>query len=139
MRIPAGRSELRKISEKHYLVGSEGSSPSHCLLLFYAAECGLKSLYIKKNRLDTTEEITDGRLHDSHDLAAWVKALNLPAYATGGSPSFKLRRDGRFGQNWPLSLAHQAWRYGIHMEDEDERSLTTWLKLLNEKLKEISR
>jgi len=135
-RIPVVRSELEKAFRKHYLVGQGDASPSHILLLFYAVECGLKSLYLRNKRLNSTEDITDQYLvKDGHNLMAWSKALKLPATYLSGyeTPDFRLRRDGK---HWPISKAHQAWRYGALIDCEDEKWLIEWLKNVCKQLKE---
>ena len=135
-RIPVGRTELEKAFRKHYQVGQGGASPSHILLLFYAVECGLKSLYLSKENLRTTEDITDQDLvKDGHNLMAWSKALKLPATYLPGyeNNNFRLRKDGK---QWPTSKAHQAWRYGALINCEDEKWLIDWLKNVCEQLKE---
>jgi len=135
-RIPVGRNELGKAFRKHYQVGQDDDeNPSHILLLFYAVECGLKSLYLRDKRFSTTEDITDIDLTNAgHNLMIWSKALKLPASLPGNKDiNFRLRKDGK---QWPISKAHQAWRYGALIDRDDEKRLVEWLKNVCEQLKE---
>jgi hypothetical protein len=132
--IPAGFSELKKAFNKHSSVASLNTGPSYFLLLFYAVECGVKSIYLTRNRLRTTEDISDLNLRGSHDLAAWAKELRLPANLTDGIPrEIRLDRDGN---NYQIGEAHQAWRYGIVLEAENEQSVIEWLKKIEAWIKE---
>ena len=98
------------------------------LLLFYAVECGLKSVYLRRHRFRTTAQIQDLELQDKgHDIARWVKELRLPASLLRASGEFRLIRDGaRYG----IEMAHQAWRYGVSMEEIDEAGLLEYLQTI---------
>jgi len=105
------------------------------LLLVYAVECGIKSIYLKRNSLTGTDKIQDQSLisKDGHNLAFWIKELRLPPTIVGKYeeknypkiPDFHLDRDG---SNWSMEKAHQAWRYGVKMKTEDEQKLVEWLE-----------
>lgn len=85
----------------------------HRLLLFYAVECGLKAVFLKRQSRTLFEGADIHRM--GHDLQQMLKDLKvgsalllpesfqLPA-ATQGAAS--LPRKGKFGD------VHQAWRYG---------------------------
>ena len=81
--IPAGPDDLRKAFQKHSDAGKACACSSHYLLLFYAAECGLKSIYLRRNKLvRLTNEMhrTDSNYPpNGHDLMGLIKALKLPA------------------------------------------------------------
>jgi len=98
---------------------------SNYLLLFYAIECGLKSIYLRRHRLQTIDQIYDVQLRKSHDLALWVKELRLPASQTGIAPSFKLARDSQGSLG--IEFVHQAWRYGVIVDVVDEQLILLWL------------
>ncbi|MFH1634010.1 MAG: hypothetical protein ABIG63_08350 [Chloroflexota bacterium] len=132
--IPAGRSELKKAFHQHTSVAENGASPSHNLLTFYAVECGIKSVYLKRNSLNTTKDIRDERLNKSHDLSLWVKILRLPATITGTNTVFYLRRDQQSA--WSVARAHEAWRYGIAIRPDDEKRLVGWLVSIQQWVKE---
>lgn len=85
----------------------------HRLLLFYAVECGLKAVWLKRQNR-TLFESTD--IHQmGHDLQQVLKDLKvgtamslpesfqLPSAIQGTN---HLQRGGKFGD------VHQAWRYG---------------------------
>ena len=96
------------------------------LLLFYAVECGLKSVYLRRHRFRTTAQIQDPELQEKgHDISRWVKELRLPASILHAGAEFRLTRDGaRYG----IEMAHQAWRYGVSMEVTDEAGLLEYLR-----------
>lgn len=39
-------------------------------------------------------------------------------------PNFRLHKDS---SSWEMSEAHQAWRYGIRVNPEDQKILVEWL------------
>ncbi len=96
------------------------------LLLFYAAECGLKYRYLKYNQFTSTDKIRDQTLlsHDGHNLHRWVKELRLPQNVTSKRPDFRLKADK---STHDIAKAHQAWRYGIEILEDDEVKLRDWL------------
>jgi hypothetical protein len=132
--IPAGWSELAKAFRQHISIAKDGTSPSHNLLMFYAVECGLKSIYLQRNHFKTIEQIPDESLQRSHDLARWVKELRLPASTTGKTRGFHLQRDR--SSSWQVDMAHQAWRYGVAVEVSDEKALVDWLKRIQQWIEE---
>jgi hypothetical protein len=127
--IPAGSRQLRRSFFQHVEQAKKGTSPSHYLLLFYAVECGLKSIYIERapRWVKTTSDIPDEALRRSHDLDNWAQKLRLSIYVTRVNTSFRLRRDN---SSWSISYAHEVWRYGIAMHPADEQRLVRWLKLV---------
>ncbi len=132
--IPAGRTELRKVCDKHFHVSENEHLPSYYLLLFYAVECGLKAVYLQRRKFSRTDQITDETLRKSHDLMTWSKELRLPASITGKNTSFRLQRDNTY--RWRISRAHEAWRYGVVIEPADEEELISWLKRVYDWVKE---
>lgn len=129
-RIPAGTTELRNAFWQH--IRKEPSSEH--LRLFYAIECGLKSVYLRWHRLSTTDQIRNSELQDGgHDLAKWVKELRLPASIVPSSIEFRLKRDG---SRYRIELAHQAWRYGVSIEENDEAALLAYLQKLQDWIQE---
>lgn len=131
--ISVGWSELRQAFWQHVNSSDAHSSASHYLLLFYAVECGLKSVYLRRNRLLKTEQINDAQLRGSHDVASWVRELRLPASVAGNIPMFQLRRDQT---TWAVAKAHEAWRYGVVIETRDELQLIRWLNNIQQWIKE---
>lgn len=70
--IHAGMSELRRAFHTHR-GAIPNSSPSQYLLLFYAAECGLKALWLRRHQLRTSEDFPEDAARHGHDLLLWVK------------------------------------------------------------------
>ena len=123
--IPAGCTELRKAFFNHHRISDTGSEDSHRLLLFYGLECGLKSVYLRRNGINKTNQISNKELQSSHNLLLFVKELKLPAQTAGVlSPSFRLRRDKTA---LPIENAHEVWRYGITMNENDTQKLDKWM------------
>lgn len=135
--IHVGSSELRKSFHAHIqvvLAQSNKSSSSH-LLMFYAVECGLKSIWLKRNKLIGTDRIQDQTLltKDGHNFAIWIKELRVPPTIGNKIPDFHLDRGG---SSWDIGKAHQAWRYGVRMKSEDEKAVVEWLENLCDWIKE---
>jgi hypothetical protein len=98
---------------------------SGALLLFYAAECALKSVYMSRNNLRHTGE-TRGAAAAArsfvHDLVALVSALNIPRSGIGAVPVVIISRTGERDR---IDALHQAWRYGEKIQDT--QALCQWL------------
>jgi hypothetical protein len=131
--IHAGFSELRKAFFVHSNAKIEENSISRHLLLFYTVESGLKAVYLKTNNFTNTNKVTDSQIVSTHDLFLLAKILKLPAHITGKQNNFKLKRDG--GQH-PIKDVHQAWRYHIDIEIDDEKKIVKWLQNLKGWLRE---
>lgn len=121
--IPAGQTELRNAYWRHIRRDKE----SLYLLQFYAVECGLKGIFLRQYHLSTTEKITNEALRGSHDLAQLVKELRLPA-SLAGTISFRLRRDN---SSWHLKQVHEAWRYGVSLNEDDQIQVVEHLNKLH--------
>ena len=134
--IPAGISELQKAFWQHKNCSEECTSTSSYLLLFYAVECGLKSVYLHGKRLNTTDDISDTALRQSHDLSKWAKALRLPVSMTGANTNFHLNRDRHPRPSQTIRSAHEAWRYGVVIDENDETQLVNWFKQVAKWIKE---
>ncbi|MEQ8958736.1 MAG: hypothetical protein RLP02_12560, partial [Coleofasciculus sp. C2-GNP5-27] len=117
--IPAGVSELEQAFKNHLAAVGETKGTASYLLLFYATECGLKRIWLRRNKLRTTNQIQDPTLlsQDGHNLDRWRKELKIPASDSQikATPHFRLKRDG---SNWDIEKAHQVWRYGIRMNSQ---------------------
>lgn len=128
-KIPAGMSQLRQAFHAHLRASQQTQASCSCLLLFYAVECGMKSIYLRRNRLKETSNISDQTLlsRDGHNLDRWVKELRISASQVGNTPYFRLKSGG---SSLDIEKAHQAWRYGIQINSKDEENLVKWLKAL---------
>lgn len=92
--------------------GAERKNP-HRLLMFYAVECGLKAVWLKRQRRSLFEQEDINRT--GHDLRAVLRALNvgntlsLPA----NLQLLPVEQNGsQLPRNGDISILHQAWRYG---------------------------
>ena len=134
--LPAGPSELRKAFLAHVHVHAQLTSESlgkmcRSLLVFYAAESGLKAVFLRRNSLRTTEQFPDDLKGDGHNLWLLAKKLRIPASASRRvEPQFRLHRDRSrlHSDRHPIAEAHQAWRYGIGLHSDDEQSLLDWMR-----------
>lgn len=134
-KLHVGVSELRQAFHAHRGAAQEIKDSSSHLLLFYAAECGLKSTWLKQKKLLTTEQIPDPTLlsKDGHNLDRWVKELRISARHVKSTPYFHLARGG---STLDIEKVHQAWRYGIRIKPEDEKKLVEWLNSICNWIKE---
>jgi hypothetical protein len=121
-KIHAGINELKASHVNLNAAAKNNQGPPAHLLLFYAAECVLKYAQLRRRNLLTTDRLGDL----DHDFGALIKDLKLPASALGSVPALHLSR----GQNesCPPSSAHQAWRYGVRINADDEAKFVTWLR-----------
>lgn len=122
--LEAGTNELRNAFFGHLRVAADGTESSHYLLLFYAAECGLKFLWLRRGRLRSTRQIQDEELRQSHDLLRWVKELRVPASVSAPLQNVRLQRGG----SADVRRLHEAWRYGIRIFGKDEGHIVDWLR-----------
>jgi hypothetical protein len=128
-KIHAGFSDLRASHFRLSAAASNGQgTPAH-LLLFYAAECGLKCAHLRRLNLRTTEQLADV----DHDLGSLIKNLNLSKSELGSAPALHLSR--RQNEFCHASSAHQAWRYGVRIDAVDEANFVAWLQRVCEVVK----
>lgn len=113
--IPFSDRELtrawRELSDISTPVGDRKNS--HRLLLFYAVECGLKAVLLKrKNRtlFDQSDIESSG-----HDLRKILKDLGIGCQFSLPE-NLQLEAAKQHGRSLPrngtISILHQAWRYG---------------------------
>lgn len=126
---------LKKAFNAHKAASQQTQGISSYLLLFYAAECGMKSVWLKRNNLTTTNDIADSTMlsQDGHNLNRWKKELKISA-SIGNPPAFSLARGGA---DLEVAKAHQAWRYGIRMNADKEEELVEWLEKIYNWIKEV--
>ncbi|GAA3964487.1 hypothetical protein GCM10022384_15510 [Streptomyces marokkonensis] len=106
---------------------NKGDDPAAVgLLLFYAAECGLKErLLVRRGLRDTNG------LEPTHDLRRLAKELNLPrALDELLSKLRSCRLHAPAGTSVALADLHQAWRYGAKLDGTDEKEATEALRAL---------
>ena len=126
---------LKQAFNAHKVASQKTQGISSYLLLFYAAECGMKSVWLKRNKLTTTNDIADSTLlsPDGHNLNRWKKELRISA-SIGNAPAFSLAGGGA---DLEVAKAHQAWRYGIRMNADKEKELVEWLEKIYNWIKEV--
>jgi hypothetical protein len=90
-----------------------------CLLLFYAAECGLKERFLTRRKLRDTESLDFRNDLHGHEIRELAKELGLPAGLLD-----KLQGCRRKDKKRPpvaLKDVHEAWRYGAKLNPSDEQ------------------
>lgn len=124
---------LRRRSEELFASAERekpNDSDSAALLLFYAVECGLKSVYMLQNNLKYTDEERGSARSArsfSHNIVALTQALNIPRASVLSAPAVvtvRLRLNGT------PTVLHEAWRYGEKIQGTD--AIYNWLKSLLE-------
>ncbi|MBP1850006.1 hypothetical protein [Rhizobium halophytocola] len=124
---------LRRRSEELFASAERekpNDSDSAALLLFYAVECGLKSVYMLQNNLKYTDEERGSARSArsfSHNIVALIQALNIPRASVVSAPAVvtvRLRLNGT------PTVLHEAWRYGEKIQGTD--AIYDWLKSLLE-------
>jgi hypothetical protein len=124
---------LRRRSEELFASAEREKShdaDSAALLLFYAVECGLKSVYMLQNNLKVTDEArgTAGSARSfSHNLGMLIVALNISRASIRPMPPVVIVR---LGLNGGSSVLHEAWRYGEKIKDTNV--IYDWLSSLIE-------
>jgi len=121
--------EIQNAWSNHFIAYHEPSikTNSHRLMLFYAVECGLKAIIMKKEKVQTTDSILKrvGKektiTHYSHNINQLLKKLNvndrnlyLPQEITleelKGGKTRSCRQD----------QINQMWRYGYQQDQIDQ-------------------
>ena len=95
----------------------EHNAESAALLLFYAAECSLKSLYMINNNLKFTDDSRANALSArsfSHNIRGLIQALNISRASIKPMPAIVIERSGLHGDP---AILHEAWRYGEKIRD----------------------
>jgi hypothetical protein len=137
--VHASRDNLRQAFHRHHCAFQSTTDACSYLLLFYAVECGLKSIWLKQKNLTGTDRIQDQTLlsKDGHNFAVWIKEIRLPKSVVGElfnnkgnplplqTPTFRLASGGA---HLDTGKAHQVWRYGIPVDSQDQKALVEWLE-----------
>ncbi len=120
------RDELKVSAESVEAHGKGEDAATVGLLLFYAAECGLKErLLIRRGLRDTSA------LEPTHDLRKLAKELRLPrALDDVLSMLRSCRLHAPAGASVALAELHQAWRYGAKLDGTDEIAAKEALRAL---------
>lgn len=94
-------------------IGSPRKNP-HRLLLFYAVECGLKAVLLKRQNRDLFDCKNISEI--GHDLRHILKILNV-GKSFSLPENLKLKsvetsHGNSHSRHGDISILHQAWRYG---------------------------
>ena len=115
--------ELKASSERE----NNHDEDSGALLLFYATECALKSVYMTRNALKTTDDsrgAVEPAFRFSHRIENLMLALNVPASSVGKMPKWSINSSAQTG----CSGLHEGWRYGIKIKETTD--ICIWLNAL---------
>ncbi|MBF0141378.1 MAG: hypothetical protein HQL74_14000 [Magnetococcales bacterium] len=102
------------------------------LLLFYAVECGLKHLLLAKLASPKCPVSGKGLLY-SHNLKAiasdlWSSSANVPRLPR--NMHLKLKSGKK--ECIEVEDVHLAWRYGLSIDETDEKKMVEWLRKIND-------
>jgi len=125
--MPANPSKdnLLKAYKSHKKVAQAAYTLSHKLLYFYAAECGLKCYYLKRNNLPTAEQ---GNLKSTygHKLTRLLRDCNIP--------NFTLNQPNDLNGAFPIREFHEYMRYGATITAVIETSQMQYIKAVVDEL-----
>lgn len=96
------------------------------LLLFYAAECALKALYMTRFSLRSTDVENAGAKAArsyAHNLDQILVALRVSTTDCPTRPAIIRLRNG---QAIDVGLLHEAWRYGEKVDNHED--VVAWIK-----------
>ncbi|MBO9493427.1 hypothetical protein J7438_04915 [Thalassotalea sp. G20_0] len=102
-------------------------NPSKLVCLFYAVECGLKSLIMKQERHQTTNGI---EIHNfKHDINKMLEYLKSGAELRLPTKRIHLAGKSDVSRDTFQSELNQVWRYGADINDKgDHTRITTTLE-----------
>lgn len=134
VRVGQLRRSRDRLSARGEETAAQGDLATAGLMLFYAAECGLKAeILVSVRARDTTGLPEDLRTHNLRSLA---KALGLPPTAAQAVERCRRIMQGSLGETgqrngWvgPSEL-HEAWRYGADLDPDDEKRAVQALRHL---------
>ncbi|MEV0853919.1 hypothetical protein [Nocardia fluminea] len=115
------RDELKCAAEQ--IESGKSDLPSVCLLMFYAAECGLKERYITRSAHRDT-----GAVPKTHNLRDLAKEFGLPP-----TLSLEALQKCRYASGpdiIALAKLHEAWRYGVTVREGDQQAALGVLRAL---------
>lgn len=107
---------------------AEKRNNTHRLLLFYAIECGLKAVWLKRQ----SKTLFDGAAIDrfGHDLSKIVTDLRLGHTLNLLPASVQLSavNSGQIPRAGGLDAIHQVWRYGGQLSVPTDEEMETRLE-----------
>jgi len=97
-----------------------------CLLLFYAAECGLKERILQRGNHRSTQGVPL-----THNLRALAKELRLPPSIGAQLECLdRCRRKNLQRDKLAIHELHEAWRYGAKLNETDQKKAQEALRAL---------
>jgi hypothetical protein len=122
------RDQLSSAADSVDANATQGDVATVCLLLFYAAECGLKAqLLLRQGHRNTTALEEDVQ----HDLRRLAKQLRLPRIVGARLDRLQsCKLSSSAGDTIALAELHQAWRYGAKLDPADEKEARETLRAL---------
>lgn len=135
--VPFTFREMKRAWRQNRKAGTVVSANnSHRLLLFYATECGLKALILKRKRLDSTigcKQIQSA----GHNLNKLLDDLRAGA-------DLKIKKElslspinsGKLTRNCGVGDLNQIWRYGGKCQNISDKEIQKSLELINQWLEE---
>lgn len=126
-KIEITRREMDRAFRSHHEATNQLSSScdhSKLICLFYAAECGLKSLIMKRDNLHTSSGIDKHKFeHDINSMLVHLRSgaeLRLP----GNNISLESKNPD-VQRDTVQSKLNQVWRYGVNIKNRQEQSQIT--------------
>ncbi len=116
----------RRAGELAKAAGEVTNQNSRALLLFYAAECGLKAIYMANNVLHTTSSSHTAKAATFfvHRLDDLIVELKVPASTIAPRPASCMFQ----GKAVAVGELNQVWRYGGTLEEQP--AILSWLENL---------
>lgn len=131
MSVNPNRYHLKKSYSSHIKVAKKGHTSSHKLLWFYAAECGLKSYYLKINYLKDADS-ADLKKKFGHNLEKLVKECKIPNLKT---PILTLGSSS--STSYPIRDFHEYARYGVNLNPSVEKTQLEYIQQISECLTKL--
>ncbi len=117
--------EMRKGYETSQQAGSvDTPNNAHRLLKFYAVECGLKCVWMKRNSRHIFDK--EAINNKGHDLRPLMKELYIAAnlYLPSNIKYDSIKKNGKdLQRQGSIELLHQGWRYGAKLESHNDSDL----------------
>lgn len=120
--IDVSKQEFEASFKKHFGVYNNGNctNNSRRLLLFYAVECGLKSLIMKKEKAFMFSKLSQEAKSCKHNLKALLKLLDQEE----NYRNLKAIRTSHKKEEVTCGHYNEFWRYGVGCSEEDLKNGT---------------
>lgn len=133
-RVHVGPRDLERSFRYHTAAADQlgGKSVQAYLLLFYAVECGLKCIALRRSGRQSTEDLPTDAGEASHDLRELAKHLRIPPGLTQDAAYPTCKRQAPDKPDVSLKRWHEAWRYGAILKLKDENIAIATLNSLRQ-------